>query len=170
MEYKAQLDTLAKIITPVAILIIAGVCFPIVKLLIASKGDLVRTLLFSGVLVLNVAVIIGCYVYAPECYRLDDATLSVVRPIGNVRVNLADISEIRPLADDEKKGMIRTFGVGGLFGYFGKFYAGKIGNFTLYGTQRKNNVLIVKRQGDKIVLTPDDMHLVEDVKAKLKQH
>lgn len=59
---------------------------------------------------------------------------------------------------------IRTFGVGGLLGYFGKFYTPQIGHMTFYATQRTNRILIVDKQGKKFLLTPDDISLIEKIK------
>jgi hypothetical protein len=61
------------------------------------------------------------------------------------------------------RGTIRTFGVGGLFGYFGKFHTPNIGHITFYATQRVNKVLIVTKQGKKIILTPDDIGLIQNI-------
>jgi hypothetical protein len=71
---------------------------------------------------------------------------------------------VRTLADNEAKGTIRTFGVGGLFGYFGKFHTPGIGHSTFYATQRKNKILIVTSNDKKIVITPDDNSLAEKLK------
>ena len=64
------------------------------------------------------------------------------------------------LLDKERlNGSIRTFGVGGLFGYWGRFANSKIGVMTWYATRRDNAVLITKFNNKKIVLTPDEPEL-----------
>lgn len=63
---------------------------------------------------------------------------------------------------------IRTFGVGGLFGYFGKFANAKLGNMTWYATRRDKTVLIKTAGNKKIILTPDDPNqFVADFNASL---
>jgi hypothetical protein len=47
---------------------------------------------------------------------------------------------------------IRTFGVGGLFGYFGYFSSKNQGSMLWYATQREKFVMI-HLEGNKIVLT-----------------
>ena len=53
-------------------------------------------------------------------------------------------------------GVIRTFGVGGLFGYYGQFYNSKIGSMTWYATRQNNTVLVRTIDNKNIVLTPDE--------------
>lgn len=61
--------------------------------------------------------------------------------------------------------MIRTFGVGGLFGNYGKFYTQGLGNITMYGTQNKNFILI-KTENKKILITPDDLRIIDHLKSR----
>jgi len=160
MEYKASLDTLAKIITiGIAILFIA-IGLHSVKSLFVAQGDSSTVLIHAGVLLLLVAIITISWLYAPQSYTLGKTDLTINRPIGKVNVSLADITQVRCVSDTEMRGTIRTFGVGGLFGYFGKFYSPQIGHITFYATQRINGILIVDKQGKKILLTPDDISLV----------
>lgn len=79
-----------------------------------------------------------------------------------------DIEQVRAVEEGEMNGLIRTFGVGGLFGYFGKYYANRIGNMTLYATQRKNRILIITKQHKKIVITPDDLSMLEKLEQGVK--
>ena len=60
--------------------------------------------------------------------------------------------------------MIRTFGVGGLFGIYGKFYTNGLGNITVFGTQSKNYILI-RTNSQKIVITPDDIGIIEKIRT-----
>ena len=77
------------------------------------------------------------------------------------------ISLPRTVEKDEIVTLIRTFGNGGLFGYYGKFYSSKLGNITLYATQSRNRVLIKTIHGTQIMITPDDLSLVEALQEKL---
>ena len=72
----------------------------------------------------------------------------------------------REISNNDMGLTIRTFGVGGLFGYFGKFFNSKIGRLTMYGT-RRNNTVLIETDNKKIILTPDDP--IEFLKHKEKQ-
>jgi len=52
---------------------------------------------------------------------------------------------------------VRTFGVGGLFGYFGKFWNKEYGNMTWYATRRDKAIMIITKENKKIILTPDEV-------------
>ncbi len=54
------------------------------------------------------------------------------------------------------KWTIRTFGVGGLFGYYGEFVNWKLGNMTWYATRRDKTVLIETVDDKKLIVTPDE--------------
>lgn len=163
MEYKSSLDTLAKIITIGVVILFFFVGQQSVKSLLVAKGDSSTILIHVGVLLLLVVIIIGSWLYAPKSYTVGKTDLTINRPIGKVNINLADISQVRSVSDTEMRGTIRTFGVGGLFGYFGKYYTPGIGHITFYATQRTNKILIVNKKGKKFILTPDDIGLLEKI-------
>ena len=51
-------------------------------------------------------------------------------------------------------GSVRTFGVGGLFGYFGRFRSPRFGPYQLYATRRAPSVQL-RARGGTYVLSPD---------------
>jgi len=164
MEYKASLDTLAKGITIGIFILLIAIGQKSVRALLVAQGDTTTILIHTGTLLLFVAILLGSWLYAPQSYTVDSNGLTISRPIGKVNIKLSDIKQVRTLADNETKGGIRTFGVGGLFGYFGKFHTPGIGHSTFYATQRKNRILLVTNNDKKIVITPDDISLVDKLK------
>jgi len=76
---------------------------------------------------------------------------------------LAGVREVAILPAGALRGAIRTFGVGGLFGYHGWFY--KKGPFRLYAT-RSDRLVEVVIGGRRIVVSPDHpARLVEGLLA-----
>ncbi|WP_410219634.1 PH domain-containing protein [Pedobacter sp.] len=168
MKYIASTDQPVKIIT-------TGV---LVLFLFIGQNNL-RTIMHAGtsrgvifvhtvILLFLIATLLFCYLYAPQSYGIDETGFSVNRIIGKVSLKFDDIDQVRAVEEGEMNGLIRTFGVGGLFGYFGKFYANKIGSITLYATQRKNRILIITKQHKKIVITPDDYSMLEKLEQGVK--
>lgn len=96
-----------------------------------------------------------CYLYHPVAYSINATFLYIHRPISNLAIPRNEIRNFRQVPEEEMKWTIRTWGVGGLFGYFGKFTNTNIGRMTLYATQRTNYVLL-ELTDRKIILTPDD--------------
>ena len=68
----------------------------------------------------------------------------------------SEVFNVVLLTNEDLKWTIRTFGVGGLFGYFGKFRNSKIGTMTWYATMRNQAILINLKDGQRIVITPDN--------------
>lgn len=167
MEYKASLDTLAKTITIGVIILFVVIGYGRIIALLSAPANFTSVLIQSSVLLLFVVTILGSYLYAPRYYKVENNALMIARPISYKVIQLNDIADIRGLDGPETAGGIRTFGVGGLFGYYGKFYAPRIGNFTMYATQRRNHVLIKTKLGQSIVISPDDTGIVEKIKEKI---
>jgi hypothetical protein len=80
----------------------------------------------------------------------------VKRLIGNVRIPLDGIHDVRAAVPADFQGAIRTFGNGGLFGYYGRFSSPALGSSSWYVTKRSNAVVL--RTGSKTtVVSPDDV-------------
>jgi hypothetical protein len=169
IEFKASLDTMAKIVTLGAVVLFVAIGQKSVRVIWFQESSTMTIVLHGGLLLFFLAITLGSYLYAPRSYAVDTAHLTIYRLGNNVRIRLTDIAEVRAVSDSEMNGVTRTFAVGGFFGYFGKYYAPHIGHMTWYATQRKNRVLVLTTQGDKIIITPDDMSIVEHIQAKLTQ-
>ena len=168
MEYKASLDTLCKALTAGVFILFIAIGQKNVRAIFAAHGDLTPTLIHGSVLLLFVVTVVISYLYSIKTYTLTDSELVINRPISNRVIKISDITEIRTTDSADYSGTIRTFGNGGLFGYYGKYYSSPLGNMTWYVTQRKNRILIRTKQSDKIIISPDDISLVEKVQAALK--
>ena len=150
MTFGTSLDRLAKGITiGVAVLfsiIIGGQLIP------AYSIDPIG----SGFLVLLVtAIYLGCFLFRPISYKLTGEWLIIHRLLNDIIINRNDIVNVREITHDDMRLTIRTFGVGGLFGYFGKFSNATIGKITMYATRRDKTVL-VETPNKKLILKPDN--------------
>lgn len=150
MEYKASMDNLAYIIT-------IGVVGLGVYMFLGSK------IIVSLILMM---VVLLAFLWSPRRYYVNEIELVIVRFIGKVSIPLDSIAEIETPNKELTKGVVRTFGVGGLFGYFGKFYNSRLGQMDFYVTQRKNYVLIKLYSGKKIMLSPNDIGLGEEISRR----
>jgi hypothetical protein len=163
MKYSASLDNFAKFIT-------IGICV-LFTILIYQRIGAIQKLHDTTLIIIQAAsvlvmllVIGGCYLFSPQYYLLTDQDLFIRRFVGDVRISLNDIAYARILNPDEMKGVIRTFGVGGLFGYYGNYYKSSIGKMSFYASKRTNKILITTKEGKNIVITPDDLGLVNSLK------
>ena len=161
MKYKASMDWVAILITVGVLVLFTFIALKPIWQIMEREGEIRFSLVSFGVILLFAGIYIGCWIFAPQSYTLNRSELKVNRVIGSVIFKISEIKSIRILEDFESRGTIRTFGVGGLFGYYGKFYIPKIGSSNFYATQRKNKILLELRDGRNIVITPDDLGLYD---------
>ena len=101
-------------------------------------------------------IYVVCYGLSPKSYEINEKSLIIKRPFKDVVINRRQIASAAPIECSKLRWAIRTFGVGGLFGYFGKFWNKEFGDMTWYASQRSHTVLIITNDQQKIILTPDE--------------
>ena len=153
MIYKASLDKTA-IITTIAITVLFAVIIGGQYTIIKDERHAVP--MYTTVTCF--AIYFLAFAFRPVNYRLTKDELIVCRPLLNVRIKRADIKSVELIEKNKITGSIRTFGVGGLFGYYGSFANFSIGRMTWYATRKDNPVLVKTTDNKKIILTPDDIH------------
>jgi|SRR6185312_13172305 len=162
MEFKASLNNTIIIVTSI-------VCaMPVTGLVIMFAlqpwyGGLV--LFASGLL-----LIVPTYMYSNGAYILTDDKLIIKRRYTrfNLEFLLKDIESIRMAEKSDFKWTIRTFGNGGLFGFYGEFYNKQLGGFKMYITQTRNRMIIkLKHPHQIIVISPDDASMLDEIKKKV---
>ena len=116
-----------------------------------------------GLILFNVIMIptmLACEGLAPQRLEIGESQIVVLRRYKSIVINREEIKSVEQLPAKAMRGAIRTGGVGGLFGYYGKYYTRAIGSFSLYATGSKNLFLIRKWDGQNIVIScaePDKM-------------
>jgi hypothetical protein len=124
------------------------VCGILLVAVIATKTAVVAGLGAFGLIL--------AYAYSPRAYSISEQCIIVNRLIGNVRIPLDGLREIRAASKDDFRGCIRLFGNGGLFGYYGLFRTSKLGKSTWYITSRRNSVVVITG-ATTVVFSPDDV-------------
>jgi len=140
-SFPASFDRTAKVISAVVILLFAAVVFS------------TRNILVGG---LAAMVLLAAYGYSPQGYLVLDGAIIVRRLIGNVRISLDGVRELRAAAADDLTGCIRLFGSGGLFGWYGLFRTSKLGKCTWYATNRAHAVVVIT-DARTMLFSPDDV-------------
>ena len=151
MTYKTSLDKTAITITiSVTILfaVIIGGQYSIIK-------DAVRAIpMYTTAACLLIYFI--AFAFRPINYVVTKEEIVVRRPILNVHIKRADIKSAELIERNKITGSIRTFGVGGLFGYYGNFANFSLGRMTWYATRKDKPVLVKTINDKKIIFTPND--------------
>ena len=149
--YKASLDKTAIIIT-----ILVSLLF----------GALVVFDFILPLAILLIIIYLICFYLKPLRYEINEDEIIIRRLVKSVRISRSDIESLQLLDRSELKGTVRTFGVGGLFGWYGKFANSQLGDMTWYVTRRDKIVLINAKDGKKILISPDEAeNFVEALKA-----
>lgn len=105
---------------------------------------------------LGFIILFGCWLFRPLGYTLTSEGLVLNRPLSPTTIPWAEIEAVEK---EDQLGiftLIRTCGVGGLFGYFGYFYRSREGSLFAYAT-RIDQVVWVRRRGKMpLLISPDD--------------
>jgi hypothetical protein len=158
MKYTASLDKVAKGITIGACILVLGV---IIVTSITSGG---RIPLFT--IVFPAVTLLAIYFYAPKSYTLSDTALIINKVMGKVQIDFNTLKEVEKIPKFEG-GTIRTFGSGGFFGYYGKFYNRNIGKMSMYVTRRDTMILIKTKDDRNIIISPNDIGLFDKLSAAI---
>jgi hypothetical protein len=151
MTYKTSLDKLAKGIT-IGVTILFAIIIIGQSYIIKDAGRAIP--LYTTVALL--LIYFTAFAFRPINYNLTTDKLIIHRLFADVKIDRNQIKSVELLARDKISWAIRTFGVGGLFGYYGKFANTKLGSMTWYATRRDRTVLVRTVDNKKIILTPNE--------------
>jgi len=167
--YTVSLDSFTKIMTWFVFILFAGISFRSLFGIINAAGNVTAIFVQTGVLLLLAAILLGSYAFSLQGYVLQADELIIKRPARDKHLKLNELAEVKILTEADMSWTIRTFGVGGLFRYYGNYYNRTLGNFTQYATRRNHQIFIRTRQGKKLVLTPDDLTLADKLQLAVLQ-
>jgi Bacterial PH domain len=148
--FTTSLDKFNKITTIIISAILLAVLI-LVFFLTPADGQNVA----KSVSIIPIIAFIVVYLLRPNNYSVSADKLLIHRMINNVEINRNNIQSVQEIDVSKIKNSIRTFGVGGFFGSFGKFWNSTLGNMTWYVTRKNNYVLVETKDQKKIILTPD---------------
>ncbi|MCW3106086.1 MAG: hypothetical protein JWQ09_592 [Segetibacter sp.] len=151
MTFKASLDGLAKGVTIAVSFLFALVLTQQIYLYLSGAH---LSAFFTALPIL--AIYFATFFFRPIYYDITEDKLVIHRTIKDVIIKRQDIKRVEPIHKDQMKWTIRTFGVGGLFGYYGFFVNSKLGDMTWYATRRDKTVLIETVDDKKFIVTPDE--------------
>ena len=151
MTYTTSLDKLSKgttfFITVLFVAIVIG------QLFVIKDGEIAAAVITTFVLLI---IYFGIFLFRPISYKLNDNELIIHRSISDIKINRNEIKHVEYLEKSALAWSWRVFGVGGLFGYWGKFTNSKLGSMTWYATRRNKAVLIEMISHKKIIITPNE--------------
>jgi len=165
--YNASFDITTKVLSVIIVGAILVIEASFILNIVRSVSGGVPLSTFSGkiaLLIFLLSIVVFVFLFSIKNYAISGNTLIIQRWINKVEIPFTEIKEARILGENEMGMVFRTFGVGGLFGYFGKFSSSKLGSITYYATQNKNKIFIALKSGKKILITPDDTTITAQLK------
>ena len=114
---------------------------------------------------LSIAVYIYYLVYNIKEYILYEYSLVIKRPIANCdkKIILSDIEKAERFPFEQFKASRRISNIS-IFGYFGDYYHPAIGYYKMYATNLNNLIIITLKNSKNVVVSPDDISLLEALK------
>jgi hypothetical protein len=152
MRYSASLDKSTKVITAVITALFVGILA--YELQTFTRGEQNGLLIISAILLITYG---SAYIYRPTGYSVTEQELIIHRPINSIRYAREALESVQVIVKKDLQFTIRTFGVGGLWGYYGYFYNSAYGKMIWFVTRRDHLVLIKTANKKTILLSPDDI-------------
>jgi Bacterial PH domain len=160
--FKASLDSAAVIITTGITLLFLFILY----LLVLNWNNTGYGKYFSIAFLPLIYLI--AWLLRPVNYRITNDELIVYRLLRSVHIPLKNIRRSEKIDSNQISWSLRTFGVGGLFGYYGRFRNQALGAMIWYATRKDKPVMIQTIHDEKIILTPDDPAQFLEVINRLK--
>lgn len=111
-----------------------------------------------------IAIFACCLLLMPTSITIDDSSISINRIMSRTLILKKDIVFVRPKVGTNND--IRTFGIGGVFGYLGYFYAKNWGNYIAYVTDGNNMVAIETTKKKYVVSCENPQTLIDNIKNR----
>lgn len=103
-------------------------------------------------------VLFAEYLLAPRRYLVTEQGVMVIRFWHTLLIPFASMQSVRETSRNEVfNDFTRDGGSGGCFGYYGHFKNPLLGRFLIFATHRTRLVLIEMREGEPLVVSPDEV-------------
>lgn len=168
-ECKSSMDKKTRIKTVFVFLIFALLS----GFLFIKSDNHIGLLVFAILLSLTylIALIFGLY-KTPISYKVLNGDLLIISRFSQVSINIPEIRNLRIFDMEDRKGLIRIFGAEGVLGNIGFYSSTRNSKMTILTSRDTNWTLISTKENKKIVISPDDLDLINIVNElidKMKQ-
>jgi hypothetical protein len=152
----ARLDTTATIVSVVVSTLLIGF----------SVFFLIKVPFGWTFAVLMIAIIAVSFLLRPKRYYFQRGNLIIEKMIGKkIIIRAEDIEGYALIPDFSKLRVARTFGNGGLFGYYGMFTTAEYGTINCQMTRLKNIIIIRSKKGVFAISPAEQERFKEHLKA-----
>lgn len=154
-EFRASWDKWVWIFTVIVIGVLGVLPVGIIaNALTGGKGNTEGPIAVAAVMLIILAV---TYLFSPQAYAVEPGRLIVQRPGTDVTIPLNTIERIEVGGGWAVfRGALRLIASGGAFGFYGNFWNNTLKGFTAYATRMDKVVVLYRKTGNPIVVSPDD--------------
>ncbi len=163
-RYASPWDRKLKLSTALFLLLATGVAGWVALEESAPGGALPAPVLLVPALLGVIALL--AWALAPKGYSIEAGRVRVERRLWPLEIPLRDVRAAEALPEGALGGSVRTWGSGGVFGYYGRFWSRRLGRYRLYATRASGLVRLVTAR-ETWVLSPEPPgRFVEEVLAR----
>jgi hypothetical protein len=158
MTFAAELGRREKILTA----FVGATILLLLAIFYGASGGNVRDAHFTvpvGILVVTVVAALG---FRPLAFTLGPRDLVVERPFGDWRLPYAEIRAVRANASYPTLFTVGILRAEGFFGSYGLYWNRPWGLFRVFVTDSRRLVEIVREDGSRVVVSPNDPHGFRD--------
>ncbi len=165
MKYKASLGSRQKLFTTILVVFIAAL--NLLTVFLQFKRLAIEFYFLLGVIIPDL-VFIYLFLIAPRGYLVKEKGIVVKSYLREKYFPFDSIEKVELLRKSDLAKSIRNSGVGYFFGNYGKFYSRKYGVMIWYLTNKKHLIMIHTKNNERIVLSPDDSNMFDEILALMK--
>lgn len=109
-----------------------------------------------GIQTMVLLLLAGMAIFSVQGYEVREGALGIVRPLWTTWIELEGLESVEWVPGVMGWTTLRLWGSGGVFGFFGVFYSGRLGGrFRAWVTDPERSV-VLKMKGQVLVVSPED--------------
>jgi Bacterial PH domain len=148
-----------------SIFVFVGIALIIAILLFISRKseENISILVALGLFALYFAALAYGILNTPYSYQLSKELLVINRRRSPLKIPLDDIQKARVFSNDDRKGLVKTFGAEGVIGNLGRFSTDMHEKLHVHTSRDTNWTLVRMKTGKKYIISPDDLELIQKI-------
>ncbi|WP_300726350.1 PH domain-containing protein [uncultured Bacteroides sp.] len=136
--------------------------------MIFSCDDIIGKIIGAIVLLFIAGLLLPLFSFRLKQIIITDHSLIISSNRDKKEIKYTEIQEVSKYNPTLSKGNVRTFGIGGLFGFIGDFKNKEIGNYTSYVGDYSQSFLIIMKSGEKYVVSCENYEeVIKEIQNRL---
>jgi len=164
--YKASLDKTTAWISIGFTALILALIIKIIFVLQNNNFVAQDAPMYFFIIVILIGIWVISFLRQIKYYSLSDEYLIIQTRWEKINIPIAEIIKIEPL-NLLPFSSVKNIGRRALFGYRGTYKFPSLGHISFYASQKKNLIYLQTEKQGNIIISPDDISLLDDINEKL---